>query len=58
MKKSDFEYELPEHLIAQSPPEHRQSARLMVVDRSRANHRAQNVLGFSDVLVAIGSFSF
>ena len=35
MKKSDFEYELPEYLIAQSPPEHRQSARLMVVDRSR-----------------------
>ena len=33
MKKSDFEYELPEHLIAQTPPQDRQGARLMVVHR-------------------------
>ena len=47
MKKSDFEYELPEHLIAQSPPQHRKDARLMVVDRvaQTIEHKA-----FSDFL--------
>ena len=47
MKKSDFEYELPERLIAQSPPQHRKDARLMVVDRAEQTieHKA-----FSDFL--------
>ena len=47
MKKSDFEYELPERLIAQSPPQHRKDARLMVVDRAAQTieHKA-----FSDFL--------
>lgn len=35
MKLSDFNYTLPENLIAQHPLHHRDQARLMVVDRSR-----------------------
>ncbi len=33
MKKSDFYFELPEHLIAQTPLEQRDSSRLLVTDR-------------------------
>src|SRR4051812_11950026 len=34
MKLSDFDYELPEELIAQAPPEERDAARMLVVYRS------------------------
>lgn len=34
MRTSDFDYELPEELIAQHPPERRGASRLMVVDRT------------------------
>ena len=34
MKLSDFDYELPEHLIAQHPAKERDASRLMVLDRS------------------------
>ncbi len=33
MKTADFDYELPPELIAQHPPERREDARLMVLDR-------------------------
>ncbi len=33
MKLSDYDFELPEELIAQTPVEHRDQSRLMVVDR-------------------------
>ena len=33
LKKSDFYYELPEELIAQTPVEPRNASRLMVLDR-------------------------
>ena len=33
MKKSDFYYDLPEELIAQTPVEPRNSSRLMKIDR-------------------------
>ena len=33
LKKSDFYYELPEELIAQTPIEPRNHSRLMVIDR-------------------------
>ncbi len=34
MRTSDFDYELPEELIAQHPPERRGESRLMVLDRA------------------------
>ena len=37
MKTTDFEYDLPEHLIAQFPPPERRDARLLVVDRATAS---------------------
>lgn len=41
MKRSHFEYDLPEELIAQEPPESRDGARMLVVDRrtGRLQHR-------------------
>ena len=47
MKVSDFDYELPEELIAQTPIEKRDMSRLMVVDRSlgKIEHKI-----FSDVI--------
>ena len=33
MKTSDFNFHLPEHLLAEHPSEHRDEARLMVLDR-------------------------
>ena len=35
MKVSDFNYELPEELIAQHPYDRRDEARLMVLDREK-----------------------
>ncbi len=35
MKVSDFDYELPEELIAQHPNEKRDEARLLVLDRKK-----------------------
>lgn len=37
MKTDDFDYELPEELIAQTPLEKRDSSKLMVVDRNSGN---------------------
>ena len=47
MRTSDFDYELPPELIAQTPLEPRDSSRLMVLDRAtgRTDHRR-----FTDVL--------
>ncbi len=57
MKVSDFDYELPAHLIAQTPAEPRDSSRLMLLDRDRgciAHHRFSELGSFlrpGDVLV-------
>ena len=42
MKASDFDYDLPLELIAQEPPERRDGARMMVLDRAARTigHRA------------------
>ena len=47
VRTSDFDYNLPPELIAQSPVEPRDSSRLMVLDRGtgQLNHR-----GFTDIL--------
>ncbi|UCH63299.1 MAG: tRNA preQ1(34) S-adenosylmethionine ribosyltransferase-isomerase QueA [Fidelibacterota bacterium] len=54
---SDFDLEVPEHLIAQFPPEERDHCRLMVLDRAAeviGGHRFYELSGFlneGDVLV-------
>ena len=47
MKVTDFDYELPEELIAQTPIEKRDNSRLMVLDRKTKNieHKV-----FSDII--------
>ena len=40
MKTSDFYYDLPEELIAQTPIEPRDHSRLMVLDKKNRRHRA------------------
>jgi S-adenosylmethionine:tRNA ribosyltransferase-isomerase len=58
MRTADFDYELPEELIAQTPVEPRDAARLLVLDRStgRIDHRfirdLPNLLEPGDLLVA------
>ena len=47
MKVSDFNYNLPEELIAQHPLERRDSSRLMVVNRENATIEDKN---FTDIL--------
>jgi S-adenosylmethionine:tRNA ribosyltransferase-isomerase len=57
MKASEFDYDLPEKLIAQKPAEPRESARLLVLDRLRGttSHRTvgdlSEYLGAGDVVV-------
>ncbi len=57
MLVSDFDYHLPENLIAQRPAPHRDSARLMVLDRCTGgvSHRVfsdlPDILGATDMLV-------
>ena len=46
IRKSDFNYELPEHLIAQHPLDRRDSSRLMVID---AAHEMPEHRVFSDL---------
>ena len=47
MKKSDFYYELPQELIAQTPVEPRTSSRLMVIDRGK---KSVTDSGFVDLI--------
>ena len=55
MKKSDFYYDLPEELIAQTPVEPRDSSRLLVYDEGNVAHRhfrdIKDYLRAGDVLV-------
>ena len=57
MQTSDYDYELPDELIAQHPPERRGESRMMVVDRTAGtiSHRSfadfPGFVGADDVLV-------
>jgi S-adenosylmethionine:tRNA ribosyltransferase-isomerase len=57
MRVEDFDYNLPEELIAQTPLADRASSRLMVLDRKTQSishhhfHDILDMLGSSDVLV-------
>ena len=50
VKKSDFEFDLPERLIAQSPPANRSDARLMVIDRQRQTIHHQHFVDLPGLL--------
>lgn len=50
MLKSDFFYELPEELIAQTPAEPRDSSRLMVIDRQSGEIRHDRFYNICDYL--------
>ncbi len=47
---SDFDYELPEELIAQNPLEKREDSRMLVVDRSNENLRDEHFYDFPQFL--------
>ncbi len=50
MLASDFDYELPEELIAQHPPEHRGESRMMVIDRASGTIRHASFRDFPTFL--------
>ena len=50
MKTSDFYFELPENLIAQSPSRERGQSRLMTLDRSSGERLHRKVLQLPDIL--------
>lgn len=50
MRLSEFDFELPEHLIAQAPPEKRGASRLLVVDRASGTWQDRSVADLPDLL--------
>jgi S-adenosylmethionine:tRNA ribosyltransferase-isomerase len=54
MKTADFSFELPETLIAQTPPEQRGQSRLMVLDR-KTHIRSHRAMGDLPALLEPGS---
>ena len=50
MKTSDFDFELPEHLIAQTPIINRDSSRLLVLDKKTANIKHESFTNIIDYL--------
>ena len=50
MKTSDFDYELPEELIAQTPVEPRDHSRLMVVHRATGEREDKHFYDIIDYL--------
>ncbi len=52
MKTSDFDYELPEELIAQTPLEPRDSSYLMVIDKNNKTFKHQHFYDILDYLQA------
>ncbi len=52
MRLSDFEYDLPEALIAQDPPDERESSRMLVVNRHTGTFQDDAFVSLSDRLRA------
>src|SRR5205807_2716953 len=52
MQLSDFDYELPEELIAQHPNSRRDSSRMLIVDRRKETWRDSEFTSFPDYLKA------
>jgi S-adenosylmethionine:tRNA ribosyltransferase-isomerase len=52
MKLSDFDYQLPDELIARYPPPHRQDSRLLVLDRNSGTYQDKI---FPDVIEFLNS---
>ncbi len=52
MLVSDFDFELPEELIAQDPPQERSGARMLVVDRAAGSWQDSTFLQFPNLLEA------
>lgn len=50
MKKSDFNYDLPEELIAQTPIEPRDHSRLMQIDRNSGEIQHKHFYDLLDIL--------
>jgi len=53
MKTSDFYFDLPEHLIAQTPPKERGNSRLMLLDRLTGKKMHTKVSALCDILCGI-----
>ena len=47
---SDFDYNLPENLIAQAPLENRENSRMLIVDRRSGNLADRNFYDLPDLL--------
>ena len=54
MKTSDFDYELPQELIAQTPIEPRDHSRLLVYDRADRSVRHLHFYDLPQLLRAVG----
>ena len=52
-KKSDFYYDLPEELIAQTPIEPRNFSRMLVMSRENGNVEHKNFYNLFDFLLKI-----
>jgi len=54
MKTGDFNFELPEHLIAQHPTEHRGQSRLMLLDRQTGQRSHRMIEDLPEILSGPG----
>ena len=52
MRLSDFDFALPDHLIAQAPPSERGASRLLVVDRATGTWTDRMIADLPDLLAA------
>ena len=52
MRLSDFDFTLPDHLIAQAPPSERGASRLLVVDRATGTWTDRMIADLPDLLAS------